>query len=121
MVMSNEHIPTQTTRQRVSDLSTSGIPAYLIAEILDISDDTLRKHYRKELNTAQAVALERVARTVMAQALDGDQKSQALLLKTQGAKFGFVEKQVVETVDSKDTEELKAKISELESKYSSDY
>lgn len=121
MAMSNEHQPTAQLRQRVADLATSGIPMYLIAEIIDLDEDTVKRHYKKELNTAQADAIARIAKTVMGQALEGNEKSQALLLKTQGAKFGFVEKQVVETVNNEQAEELKAKIAELESKYSSDY
>lgn len=121
MVMSNEHIPTDELRQRISDLACAGIPMYLIADIVDLNDDTIRKYYRKELETSQAVAVNRIAKVVMMQAIEGNEKSQALYLKTQGAKFGFVEKQVVESVGSNDTQELRDKIAALEDKYSKDY
>lgn len=121
MVMSNEHIPTELSRQRVSDLAMAGIPKYLIAKIIKIDDETLTKHYDYELSCAQPEAVERIAKVVAVQALNGDQKSQALYLKTQGAKFGWVEKQVVENVDSDETQELRAKVAELEEKYQRDY
>ena len=35
----------------------AGTPVYLIAEIIDIDDDTLRKHYPKELSTGKAIAM----------------------------------------------------------------
>lgn len=119
--MSNEHIPTDELRQRIADLACSGIPLYLIADVVDLNDDTLRKYYRKELDTAQADMVQRIAKVVTIQALEGNEKSQALYLKTQGAKFGFVEKQVVENVSNNETQELKEKIAALEDKYSKDY
>lgn len=121
MVMSNEHIPTDELRQRVSDLVMCGTPIYLICEIVGINDDTLRKHYGRELKTAKSIAIERIGKTVYQQALSGNEKSQALYLKTQGASQGWVEKQVIETVEGEDTQALKEKIAELEAKHERDY
>jgi hypothetical protein len=73
------------------------------------------------LSTAQAQAVERITKTVYQQAVEGDSKAQALYLKTQGAKFGFVEKQVVENVDSADTQALKEQVKALEDKYHRDF
>lgn len=117
----NDHIPTPDLRQRVIDLAQAGIPKYLIAKIVKIDDETLTKHYAYELETAIPEAVGRIAKVVAIQALGGDSKAQALYLKTQGAKYGFVEKQVVEQVSSDDTLALKAKIAELEAKYAKDY
>ncbi len=86
-----------------------------------MDDDTLRKYYRKELTTAKAVAIERIGKTVYQQAVDGDSKAQALYLKTQGASQGWVEKQVIETVNADDTKELKDKVKDLEAKFDRDY
>ena len=119
--MSNEHIPTPALRTRVTDLATAGIPKYLIAKIIKIDDETLTKHYDYELSCAQPEAVERISKVVAIQAESGDPKAQALYLKTQGAKFGWVEKQVVETVSSDDTRALKDKLKELEGKYDKDY
>ena len=114
MVMCNEHIPNEYLRQRVSDLAVAGIPLYLIAEVIELNEETIKKHYRRELAIAEPITIERVAKTVVMQALEGNEKSQALYMKTKGAKFGWVEKQIIETTDSKDTQAMREKIAELE-------
>lgn len=121
MVMHNTHEPTEELRQRISDLVMCGTPIYLICEIIGINDDTLRKFYSVELKTAKAVAIERIGKTVYQQALNGNEKSQALYLKTQGANQGWVEKQIVETTTGEDTQALREKIAELEKKHERDY
>lgn len=120
-MISNEHVPTEETRQRVADLATAGIFQYLIAQVIDIDEETLKKHYRKELDLSEPLMVERIARKVMIQALEGNEKSQSLYLKTKGAKFGYIEKQVVENVSNDETKELKDKIIALEEKYKKDY
>ncbi len=117
----NTHVPTIEQRQQARDLAISGIPKYMICKIMGLDDDTLNKHYRRELEESQAVAVSMIGKTVYDQALEGDSKAQALYLKTQGAKFGWIEKQVVETVSSEDTQALKEKVKELEGKFERDY
>lgn len=117
----NTHIPTDALRTRVKDLAIAGIPIYLIAKIIKIDDETLTKHYQYELSCSQAEAVQRIAKVVAIQAEQGDSKAQALYLKTQGAKFGWVEKQVIESNSTDDTKELKDKLKELESKFERDY
>lgn len=117
----NEHIPTYAQRQRVKDLAIAGIPKYIIARIIEIDEATLKKRYRKELDTAQAEQVERISKVVALQAENGNEKSQALYLKTQGAKFGWVEKQVIEQTSNEETQAMRDKIAELESKYERDY
>lgn len=119
--MCNVHQPTPEMRQRVADLAVAGIPKYLICKIIKIDDDTLNKYYSHELDTAQSEVVGRIAKTVVMQAEAGDFKSQSLFLKTQAAKFGWVEKQVVETVSAEETQALQEKIKELEGKYDKDY
>jgi hypothetical protein len=121
MVMHNTHEPTDDLRQRVSDLVMSGAPIHIICEILDINDDTLNKYYSKEIKTAKTIAIERIGKTVYQQALEGDSKAQALYLKTQGASQGWVEKQIVETTNTEDTQALKDKIKELEQLHTKEY
>ena len=65
--------------------------------------------------------VERISNVVAVQAQNGNEKSQALYLKTQAAKFGWVEKQIIEQTDSKDTQELRDKIAELEQVNQRDY
>lgn len=121
MVMHNTHQPTSELRQRVKDLATAGIPKYLIAKVIKIDDETLTKHYEHELSTAQAEAVERISRVVALQAERGNEKSQALYLKTQGAKYGWVEKQVIEQQSTDDMQALQSKIAELEKIHEKDY
>ncbi len=121
MVMCNEHQPTTQLKQRVTDLATAGIPKYLIAKIVKLDEDTLNKHYEYQLSCAQAEAVDRIAKVLAIQAESGDPKAQALYLKTQGAKFGWVEKQVIESVSAEDTQALKDKLKELEGKFDKDY
>lgn len=115
------HEPTHASRVRVASLCQSGITHELICEMMGFSHETLVKYYSYELKTAKADLVDRIAQTVARQAMNGNEKSQALYLKTQGAKYGWVEKQVVETVSSGEADELKTKIAELEAKYNKDY
>jgi len=117
----HEHCPTSHLRSRIADLAVAGIPLYLIAEIVELDEDTVKKHYKRELSTAEPIMIERVAKTIVMQALAGCPKSQALYAKTKGAKFGWVEKQVIETVSGEDSQALKDKILELEGKADKEY
>lgn len=121
MAIHNPHEPTDELRQRVCDLVMSGAPIHIICEIICIDNDTLKKHYKFELATAKTIAIERIGKTVYQQALSGDNRAQALYLKTQGSSQGWIEKQIVETVSSEDTQALKDKIKELEGKFERDY
>lgn len=121
MAIHNPHEPTDEMRQRITDLAVAGIPIYLICEIVELDDDTLNKYYKRELVCAEPEAIQRVAKTVVMQALAGDPKAQALYMKTKGAKFGWVEKQVIETINADDTKELKDKVKDLEAKFERDY
>lgn len=121
MVMHNTHQPTDELRQRISDLVMSGAPIHIICEIIGISDETLRKYYNYELTTAKTIAIERIGKVVYHQALEGNEKSQALYLKTQGASHGWVEKQIVENIGGEDTQALNEKVKELEKQHEKDY
>jgi len=121
MAMSNEHQPTELLRIRVKDLAVAGIPKHIIAKIIKIDITTLNNHYEYELDTGLANTVGDISKLVARQALEGCQKSQQLLLKTQGAKYGWVEKQVVENVNSEETQEMKEKLAALEGKYCKDY
>jgi hypothetical protein len=120
--MANQkHRPTHELRMRVRDLTIAGTPKYLISKIVGLSEETLNKYYMYELECSKSEAIERIAKTVYRQAEEGCSKAQALYLKTQGASHGWVEKQVVEKVDTKETQELQEKIAALEKQYQRDY
>lgn len=117
----NKHKPTTALKCRISDLVMAGTPLRLIAEIVDLCEETIQKHYSRELKTAKAIAIERIAKTVYQQALNGDSKAQSLYLKTQGASQGWIEKHVIEAVSNDETQALQHKIKMLESMSVKDY
>jgi hypothetical protein len=119
---SNEHIPTDDLRLRIEDLARAGIPQLLIAEIVEIDKDTLTKYYQRELDLANPMAVARVAQTMYQCALNGDMKAATQYLKMKGAKFGWVEKQVIEVgTTPEETKELEERVLMLEQKHTKDY
>lgn len=119
----NEYKPNVEHTKRIMDMARAGIPAHLIASTIGIGENTLHKYYSHELKHAKSDAVAAVANTVFSQALNnGCTKSQALYLKTQGARFGWVERQVIDNVQSQEElDRLKAKLKELEHKHEKDY
>lgn len=49
------HTPTDDTRKAVSEYATNGVDQDSIAAAIGISDETLRKYYRTELNACAGV------------------------------------------------------------------
>lgn len=64
MARGKQHVPTDTSRKQVKAMSSYGIPQEDIAGVLDIDEKTLRKHYRRELDTAEAQANSLVAQNL---------------------------------------------------------
>lgn len=67
-----EHVPTDRDRQIVEAMASYGIPEAAIAALLGpdgISEPTLRKHYRRELDTAQDKLTAKLTESIVAQAL----------------------------------------------------
>lgn len=62
------HEPTDVTRRQVESLAGFGIPAPDIGRELGISDTTLRKHYRTELDSGVIKANARVAQALFQKA-----------------------------------------------------
>jgi hypothetical protein len=65
------HQPTEQTRRMVETMAACGILQPDIARVLGMSDDTLRTHYREELDTAATKANSMVAQTLYQQAVGG--------------------------------------------------
>lgn len=82
--MTLPHEPTEKERKQVEQLSAVGIRQEVIADILDIDPKTLRKYYRKELDTATARANAAIGGKLYSKALEGDTPSMIFWLKTRG-------------------------------------
>lgn len=122
MACNVEHIPSQVQRMRVRDLVSAGIPKRDIARIIGISENTLNKHYRRELESSEQEMIEAVSKVAVQKALDGNEKMLAYVLSRKGNKYGWVDKQVIEaSTDPSQLKELKDKIEQLEHEHEKDY
>ena len=77
-----EHIPTEETRKLVRSLSAVGIKYVDISSKLDISDDTLVKHYKKDLEDGRIDANASIGQTLFQQAKNGNTAAAIFWLKT---------------------------------------
>jgi hypothetical protein len=62
------HVPTDQTRRLVEMMSGWGIPQMHIARFIGISDETLRKYYRREMDLGLIEANAKVAEALFRQA-----------------------------------------------------
>lgn len=77
------HEPTEKTRAEVAALTSFGNTQVEIAGYLDVSEDTLRRHYRDELDNSVVRANAKVAAKLYRKAIDdNDIKAQIFWLKT---------------------------------------
>ena len=92
------HIPTDTTRGQVDVLSgLVGMPQAEVAKFLAIDLKTLRKHYRKELDTATVKANAAVAKSLFNRATkEGDTTAMIFWLKVRA---GWSEKSQAQEAD----------------------
>lgn len=122
MLHDAEHQPTPYLRQRVKDLVIAGIPQQTIARIVGMSVNTLAKYYDRELHDSEPDMIRQVAQVAVQKALDGNEKMLQYVLSRKGTKYGWIDKQVIESMtDSKELDELKRKLEEFESKHDKDY
>ncbi len=56
--------PSESDRKRVEAMTGYGLTHDQIASVMDISDETLRKYFRRELDTGAALANSRVAQNL---------------------------------------------------------
>ena len=87
--------PTEKERQLVEQMCAVGIPQESICLVVrdGIDDKTLRKHFRKELDTAKIKANAKIGGTLFNKAIAGDTASLIFWAKTQ---MGWRETQVTE-------------------------
>ena len=76
------HLKTADTQKKVFDLATVGTRYEDIALVLGISDDTLTKYYKPELEKGRIEANAAVAGTLFEKAKQGDTSSMIFWLKT---------------------------------------
>ena len=76
------HLKTADTQKKVFELSTVGTRYEDIALVLGISDDTLTKYYKPELEKGRIEANAAVAGTLFEKAKQGDTSSMIFWLKT---------------------------------------
>ena len=94
-----EHIPDDNTRLLVKTLAAVGTRYVDIAHKLNITDDTLRKHYKQELEEGRIDANSQVAGTLFQKAKQGNITAAIFWLKTRA---GWKETQITELVGGVD-------------------
>lgn len=82
MAQGQKHTPTAETRRLVESLSACGVRFADIAGKIDITDDCLRKHYKKELDNGRVDANAAVAQTLFNAAKEGNITAAIFWLKT---------------------------------------
>ena len=90
------HEPTKAQRDTVVLHAMVGTPQEDIARVIGISDRTLRKYYRDELDLALAKANATIGGSLFNKAKNGDTSAQIFWLKTRA---GFREKEVEKQLD----------------------
>ena len=87
--------PTDEERKLVKQMSAEGIPQSNIAMVIrdGIDDKTLRKHFRKELDTAATKANAKIGGTLFNKAVNGDTSAAIFWAKT---RMGWKETSVQE-------------------------
>jgi len=101
MTQGIEHIPDDNTRLLVKTLAAVGTRYVDIAHKLGITDDTLRKHYRQELEDGRIDANSQVAGTLFQKAKQGNMTAAIFWLKTRA---GWKETNVTEFSGGEGTE-----------------
>ena len=92
------HKPTDEQRKTVAAMCAYGVPQTDIAAVIGINPETLRTHYREELDSSTAKANAKVAEMLYKKAIGGDTACMIFWLKTR-AKWQETMKQEHQGVD----------------------
>lgn len=107
--MSNPpHAPTDKDRATVKAMSAYGIPQQQIARVIGIHDETLRIHYRDELDLGVIEANAKVAETLFRQATKEGNTTAAIWWTK--SRMGWKETHRVETEDMGTKEQRDASV-----------
>jgi hypothetical protein len=87
------HQPTDETRLRVLRAVALGVTQDGTARLLGVSIETLRKHYKDEIERSGDILVEEIAGAMYGKALSGDTAAQRYIL---GCRAGWSEKQQIE-------------------------
>jgi hypothetical protein len=92
--------PTEEERKMVQSMSGYGVPVLQIAALVrdGIDDETLTKHFKKELIQGKAKANSKIGQTLFQKATGGDTSAMIWWSKTQ---MGWKETKEVEVIDKR--------------------
>ncbi len=91
-----KHEVTEENKRIIKALVAYGVPYAEVATQLQISVDTLSRHYKLELETAKAEAVAKMGEGVYRRGIDGSIQDAHFYLKTQGYKYGWSERTQIE-------------------------
>ena len=80
-----KHKPTEETRKLVKDWSKNGVIQDNIAKKIGVSDETLRKYYRDELDVGTGELVNDVANKLVELCMGGNAKACMFILEKRGA------------------------------------
>ena len=80
-----KHKPTEETRKLVKDWSKNGVIQDNIAKKIGVSDETLRKYYRDELDVGTGELVNDVANKLLELCMGGNAKACMFILEKRGA------------------------------------
>lgn len=118
----NSHVPTDKTRAEVAALKSFGHTHDEISLFIGITEKTLVKHYKRELDTAITKANANVANKLFKKATDGDDlQAQIFWLKTRARWRTTDKEEDFKEVTESMMVELKALREQLAEKAKSEY
>ena len=84
MAQGVKYVENDVDREMVRKLARIGTPHEQIGMVLEINVDTLKKYYKRILDTEKIVAIANLGDNCYQKALAGDQKREQFYLNTQG-------------------------------------
>jgi len=110
---SRPHEPTDKTRAEVIALTSFGNTQVQIAEHLGIHEETLRIHYRDELDNSVVRANAKVAAKLFRKATEGDDLSAMIFWLKTRAKWQTVDKEIEKQSNDETLTKIRDLVSDL--------